>query len=421
MADKNSRHPGTPSDGIKDEAADRKVSNAVAKGHVSKRIERDGALREGKALIEEKGFGKATEQIAKNTDRRTFLKTMGVLAAGVGLGAVAGPEAFAQAPEKKYKVAYSLLSPSVAWVKNGMDTLTNLGAVLGFEVSMFDSNLSAGTQRSQLEDIATNPKQWTAVFIQPNSIGTLADPVTSLVKEGVIVADVDTRLVPDPSSLGVITFTEVDNVLMAEQVTEALCAAINYEGGIVETQGNVTGTQTQGRHQGFTNVVQKYPKIKVLSNQPANWDLNQVAQVWNDLLTRYSDQIKAAFFHNDDMALAAQRTITSRGLKAGAEGILLGGIDAQAPNLRQMAFQGREFATHFNSAAREHGYAMWTVYYALVKGEKTSTIPKFLRVDGPVITRQGWGEAPGKVGNLTRYSTQAIIESYIWENEHFLI
>ncbi len=409
--------------GVNEDEVDKRDSpRERIKGSVERSMEANSSLKEARSLVEEKGLAKATGQIAAHVDRRRFLQIAGLLATGLGVGAIGGPEvAYAQGAAKKYRIAYSLLSPSIAWVRNAMNTLTNLGGVLGFEIVMFDSNLSASKQLNQLETIAANPKHWTGVFIQPDSIGTLTNPVKSLVKSGVIVADIDTRLVPNPADLGVLTFTEVDNVMMAENVTEALCEAIGYEGGIVETQGNITGTQAQGRHQGFMNVVKKYPKIKVLSNEPANWNLNLVAQIWSNLLTRFGDQIKAAFFHNDDMALAAQRTITSQGMKAGAEGILLGGIDAQAPNLKQLAYGGREYATHFNSAAREHGYALWTTYYYLVRGEKPSSIPKFLRVDGPVITRKGWGQPPSKVGDLTRYSKQAVIESYIWENEHYLI
>ena len=91
---------------------------------------------------------------------------------------------------------------------------------------------------------------------------------------------------------------------MGASVTQALVDAINGEGKIIMTQGALGHTGAQGRATGFKSVVKKYPKIKVLDTQPADWDVTKVARIWETLLTKYP-KIDAAYFHNDDMALAA--------------------------------------------------------------------------------------------------------------------
>jgi ribose transport system substrate-binding protein len=99
---------------------------------------------------------------------------------------------------------------------------------------------------------------------------------------------------------------------MGAAVTQALIDAINGEGTIVMTQGSLGHTGAQGRAKGFHSVVSKFPKIQVLDEQPADWDVTKVARIWESLLTKYP-KIDAAFFHNDDMALAARKVMEAEG------------------------------------------------------------------------------------------------------------
>ena len=72
------------------------------------------------------------------------------------------------------------------------------------------------------------------------------------------------------------------------------------------TQGALGHSGAQGRAKGFHQVIDGNPNIKLLDEQPADWDVTKVARIWDSLLTQHPD-IKGAFFHNDDMALAAHK------------------------------------------------------------------------------------------------------------------
>ena len=113
---------------------------------------------------------------------------------------------------------------------------------------------------------------------------------------------------------------------MGASVTQALVDAIGGKGTIIMTQGALGHTGAQGRAKGFHSVVDKYPDIKVLDEQPADWDVTKVSRIWDSLLTKHPD-ISAAFFHNDDMALAAYNVMKARG----RDKILIGGVDAMPP------------------------------------------------------------------------------------------
>src|SRR3978361_2574299 len=74
--------------------------------------------------------------------------------------------------------------------------------------------------------------------------------------------------------------------------------------------------------------MKKSPKIEVLDTQPADWDVTKVARIWETLLTKYP-KISAAYFHNDDMALAAYNVMKAHNRTE----IKLAGCDAMPPAL----------------------------------------------------------------------------------------
>ncbi len=185
---------------------------------------------------------------------------------------------------------------------------------------------------------------------------------------------------------------------MGASVTQALVSAIGGKGKIVMTQGALGHTGAQGRARGFHSVVEKFPEIEVLDEQPADWDVTKATRIWDSLLTKHS-QIDAAFFHNDDMALAAQNVMKARG----RDKILVGGVDAMPPAI-DAVIDGRMFATVRNPSCRIHGGAIVAGVAAVVAGEKTGDggIPKHVITDGPVVTK---ANAPGM----------------LWMQNHFLI
>ena len=126
--------------------------------------------------------------------------------------------------------------------------------------------------------------------------------------------------------------------------------------------------------------------------------MTKVARIWETLLTKYP-KISAAYFHNDDMALAAYNVMKTHNRTE----IKIGGCDAMPPALAAVS-DGRMLATVRNPSCRIHGGAVIAGVAAVVSGEKTGPggIPKHVITDGPVVTK---ANAPGMM----------------WMEEHFLI
>jgi ribose transport system substrate-binding protein len=240
-------------------------------------------------------------------------------------------------------------------------------------------------QRAAIDNMAS--QKWDFVAIQAFGIGTLTAPVQKMIDAGVPVIDMDTLIAP-LEQINVHTFLAPDNEFMGASVTQALVNAIGGKGKIIMTQGALGHSGAQGRARGFESVIKQHPDVEVLDTTPADWDVTKAVRIWETHLTKYP-QIDAAFFHNDDMALAAYNVMKARN----RTNILIGGVDAMPPAIQAVS-DGRMFATVRNPSCRIHGGAIVAGVAAVVAGQKTGEggIPKNIVTDGPVVTK---ANAPG--------------------------
>src|ERR1700684_2571309 len=328
-----------------------------------------------------------TDKKLVSEDRRKLMKAA---VAGAGAAALFGglgvnpfmSAAMAEAAgrsEKPLKAAFSNAGLQATWCAQGKQAAEYWGKLFNVDVTWFDGQLDAVKQRAAIDNMAS--KKWDFVAIQAFGIGTLTAPVNKMIEAGIPVIDMDTLIAP-LDQINVHTFLAPDNEFMGASVTQALVNAINGEGTIVMTQGALGHTGAQGRAKCFKSVISKFPKIEVLDEQSANWDVTKVARIWEALLTKYP-KIDAAFFHNDDMALAASKVMQAKGRTE----TKIGGVDAMPPAITAVQDASRSAPVR-NPSCRIHGGAIIAGVNAVVNGEKTGPggIPKNIVTDGPGVT-----------------------------------
>ena len=325
--------------------------------------------------------------------RRGFLRSSAALGAAGALfnafgfdPAIAAEQAGASGrSEKPLKAAFSNAGLQATWCAQGKQAAEHWGKLFNVEVTWFDGQLDAVKQRAAIDNMAS--QKWDFVGIQAFGIGTLTQPVQKMIDAGVPVIDLDTLIAP-LDKINVHSFLAPDNELMGAGVTQALCNAIGGKGKIIMTQGALGHTGAQGRARGFESVIKNFPGIEVLDRQPADWDVSKTARIWETYLSKYP-QIDAAYFHNDDMALAAYNVMKAHN----RTDIKIGGCDAMPPALAAVS-DGRMTATVRNPSGRIHGGAIVAGVAAVVAGQKTGEggIPKHVIMDGPVVTKEN---APG--------------------------
>jgi ribose transport system substrate-binding protein len=315
--------------------------------------------------------------------RRDFFRTAAVSAGAAALmgGAGLSPALAAAAgrSDKPLKAAFSNAGLQATWCAQGKQAAEFWGKLFNVDVTWFDGELDAVKQRAAIDNMAS--QKWDFVAIQAFGIGTLTQPVQKMIDAGVPVIDMDTLIAP-LDQINVHAFLAPDNEFMGASVTQALVSALGGKGKVIMTQGALGHTGAQGRAKGFEQVVKQYPNIEVLDTQPADWSVSKTAQLWETYLTKYP-QIDAAFFHNDDMALAAANIMKAHN----RTNILIGGVDAMPPAIQAVA-EGRMYATVRNPSCRIHGGAIIAGVAAVAAGEKTGAgIPKNIVTDGPVVTK----------------------------------
>ena len=327
--------------------------------------------------------------------RRGLLAATGASLLG---GAAISPAALAAEmgrSAKPLRAAFSNAGLQATWCAQGKAAAEYWGKLFNVDVTWFDGELNATRQRGAIDNMAS--QRWDFVAIQAFGIGTLTAPVRRMIDAGVPVIDMDTLIAP-LDQINVRSFLAPDNEFIGASVTQALMEAIGGEGTVIMTQGALGHTGAQGRARGFESVVKRFPKVEVLDTTPGDWDVTKVARIWDTHLTKYP-RISAAYFHNDDMALAAHNVMRAKG----RTDIKVGGCDAMPPALAAV-LDGRMHATVRNPSCRIHGGAIVAGVAAVVAGEKAGEggIPKHVVTDGPVVTK---ANAPGMA----------------WMQKHFLI
>ena len=331
--------------------------------------------------------------------RRNFLQGVAggtALFAGLGVNPLVARAIAKEAGKatRPLKAAFSNAGVQATWCAQGKQAAEYWGKLFNVDVTWFDGQFNNVTQRAAIDNVAS--QKWDFVAIQAFGIGTLTAPVNKMIDAGIPVVDMDTLIAP-LDTINVLTFLAPDNEFMGASVTQALVNAINGEGTIVMTQGSLGHTGAQGRAKGFHSAVSKFPKVQVLDEQPADWDVTKVARIWESLLTKYP-KIDAAFFHNDDMALAAYKVMQAKGRTE----TKIGGVDAMPPAI-QAVQAGQMYATVRNPSCRIHGGAIIAGVSAVINGATTGTdIPKNIVIDGPVVTK-------------------ANADGMLWMEEQFLI
>lgn len=318
-------------------------------------------------------------------DRREFLLSSALLGAGVAAPSVLSLLDYrrASAQDRPLRAAMSNTGLAISWCAQGYDAAYKWAEFLGVEITWMDSQIDTSIQRAVTDQMAT--QDWDFVAIQPVSIGSLVEPIRAMTSRGIPFIGMDTLIAPldQLPDIGVLSFIAPDNVFMSEAVVTEVVKKMGGKGKIVHTWGVEGHTGSQGRGQGFRNIIAQYPDIEVVDDQPGDWDGTKVAAIWEAALNRHPD-ITGGFLHNDDMALAARQVVENAGL---GDQVFIGGVDAMLPAIDAVN-EGRLVATARNSAVRVHANAVVLGWAAATLGLDVvrEQVPSFLLADGPAVT-----------------------------------
>lgn len=325
--------------------------------------------------------------------RRRFLKTAAMASGGVGgLAALAGCAGDQEARignevalRKKLRAAIGNAGLQSTWCALGKTTAELWGDHLDVDVAWFDGEFSIEKQRSEMERIAA--QNWDFVAVQAYQIDTLEPAIRKLKRKGIPVISMDTHLVAleRMREVGVWSQIEPDQEYMGRTSTQYLVDRINGKGKVVHIGGASGHSGARGRQKGFNEIVSAYPDIEVVGGgvRWCDWEKEKARSTFEALLNQTQSPISGAFFHSDDMALAAIEALNG----TRHEGMVVTAVDGQKEGLLAVR-DGRLAATTVNPVCLIHMTSLVIGQFIVRNNEKQTDLPERIVTPGPLVSRE---------------------------------
>ncbi|GMA42152.1 substrate-binding domain-containing protein [Mobilicoccus caccae] len=214
----------------------------------------------------------------------------------------------------------------------------------GVTLNVVDAQNDAATQANQIADAVT--KQSSAIIINPVDSAAAGSAVKPAVNGKIPVVAVDRAV----EGADVASLVSSDNVEGGTLAATELGKAMGGSGDVIVLQGVPGTSASRDRGQGFTQGIGG-AGLKVLAQQPANFDRTQGLNVTTNLLQANAGAT-GIFAENDEMALGAVQALgakagqqvkvfgfdgTEDALKAVQEGKMVGTIAQQPAELGKVA------------------------------------------------------------------------------------
>jgi erythritol transport system substrate-binding protein len=151
------------------------------------------------------------------------------------------------------------------------------------------------------------------------------------------------------------------------------------KGAYVELVGRESDTNAGIRTQGYHDVLDRYPALKLVSRQSANWSQTEAFQKMETIL-QANTGIKGVIAGNDTMALGASAALKAAGLNK----VIVAGFDG-SPDVLAAIRAGDIQATVLQPAARIARLAVEEAHRYLTSG--STGAPEKQSIDCELVTR----------------------------------
>jgi ABC-type sugar transport system substrate-binding protein len=235
------------------------------------------------------------------------------------------PSGTAQSPARVAVVISTLNNP---WFVVLAETARDDAKKLGYEATIFDSQNDPAKEAAHFENLVASG--YRAVLLSATDAdGSVANALRAR-SAGVPVFTMDREINSNEATVSQVLSDNYDGaVTLAQYFVETLGAKGRY----VELLGLVNDNNTWNRSKGFHSVVDRYPNLKMVAQQSADFDRSRALEVMESILQGQPD-IDAVFCGNDAMALGAYQALLGAG-RAGRVKVF--GFDGAADAVQSIA------------------------------------------------------------------------------------
>lgn len=215
-------------------------------------------------------------------------------------------------------IGVSMLSLQSEFIVNVKDALEAEAKVRNIELIITDAQRTAEKQVQQVETFISQKVD--AIILNPCEVEASSPAIERAKEAGIPIINVnsETKSIPD-------AFVGSRDEESAEIALEHIAKLINYQGNIVIIEGYIGQAAQIKRAEGAKKILSKYPKIKVLAEQTAEWDRAKAMTLMENWVQSYGGSINAVFAHNDEMGMGALQALEQAKMK---EKVVVVSIDA---------------------------------------------------------------------------------------------
>ncbi|WP_010273397.1 substrate-binding domain-containing protein [Paenibacillus senegalensis] len=256
----------------------------------------------------------------------------------------------------KYRIGVATQGLSHEFIKALVEAMQEQAETVNVDLIIMDSQDQIETQLSQVDNLVSQNVD--AVILNSVDFVGSGPAVDSVKAAGIPLVEVITFTQNDNYDVFVGTDPKQSGIFMGEILAEAL----GGKGNVALLQGQIGHSAEITRGEGLQEALfDKYPDIKLLTQQTANWNRDEAMRITEDWLQRFPD-IDAIAAQNDEMAMGALQAVEAVG-----KDIIIVGIDGIPDALRAVR-DGRLYATVLDNVTEEGKRAV-EVAVGLIEGE----------------------------------------------------
>lgn len=214
---------------------------------------------------------------------------------------------FAADQAAKTKIAVVISTLNNPWFVVLGETAKARAIELGYDATIFDSQNDTAKEASHFENLLA--AGYKAVLFNPTDANGSVANVLKAKAAGVPVFCIDREI----NSTNAATAQMLsDNYSGCVALGQYFVKIVGKEAKYAELLGLVGDNNTWNRSKGFHSVVDRFPGLKMVAQQSADFDRAKGLEVMESILQKHPD-LNAVFCGNDAMAMGAYQALVSAG------------------------------------------------------------------------------------------------------------
>ncbi|MAP07292.1 MULTISPECIES: D-ribose ABC transporter substrate-binding protein [Rhodopirellula] len=236
------------------------------------------------------------------------------------------------APKRVAVIVSTLNNP---WFVVLAESARDSAIELGYDAVVFDSQNDPAKETAHFDNVIASG--YSAVLFNPTDADGSVANVRRAKEAGVPVFCMDREInATDVAASQILS----DNYSGCVAIGQHFVKEVGESGEYAELLGLVGDNNTRNRSDGFHSVVDRYPDLKMVAQQSADFDRAKALEVMEAILQANPD-IKAVFCGNDAMAMGAYQALLAANK---AEQVKIFGFDG-ADDVVAMIHEGKITAT----------------------------------------------------------------------------